>query len=189
MNQVLVWLSGGDKRSDGMSDQVAEIVIENPSIFPDLYEGLKEGDAVLRGRTCDTLEKIARKQPDLIEPHVSDLIVLARSDRSMVVKMHLAMTFGHMAVYQQHSSDLVDVLLYLLSDEYIFVRSWSISSLCIMARKYPDFVEVITNRIAEQQFSDSPAIRSRTRVALNILTDRKYPFPDGWNKSELVNDL
>ena len=42
MNQVLSWLSGGDLRSDGMANEVADFVLENPTAFEDLFAGLSD---------------------------------------------------------------------------------------------------------------------------------------------------
>jgi hypothetical protein len=36
MNPILEWLSGGDLRSDGMADEVAELVLKNPAMFNEI---------------------------------------------------------------------------------------------------------------------------------------------------------
>jgi len=183
MNQVLGWLSGGDLRSDGLATEVAEIVLKNPEIFEDLIQGLNNADDLIRGRTADALEKIARKRPDLLKPYLTDLLEAAQNDTVMMVQMHLAMILGYMALYAAYLDELILTLFMLLNSEYVFVRSWAISSLCIIARMYPERNRSITERIVPLQNSDSPAIRSRVRNALNILTDQNCPFPKGWIKS------
>jgi hypothetical protein len=65
MNQILSWLSGGDLRSDGMANEAAALVIENPQVIEDLFAGLRASDDIVRGRTADALEKVARVKPDL----------------------------------------------------------------------------------------------------------------------------
>ena len=77
MNQVLAWLSGGDLRSDGMANEVAEFVLENPAMFADLYAGLSEVDDLMRGRTADALEKVARKRTDLVRDQVPEMVAIA----------------------------------------------------------------------------------------------------------------
>ena len=42
MNQLLGMLSGGDLRSDGLSDEVVALVLSNDELFDDLYAGLLE---------------------------------------------------------------------------------------------------------------------------------------------------
>ncbi|MCK5314871.1 MAG: hypothetical protein KAJ53_07100, partial [Anaerolineales bacterium] len=73
MNQVLAWLSGGDIRSDGVSSDVAQLVLKNENLYSELLEGIWVDDDLVRGRTADALEKIARSRPDLL---IEDLPVL-----------------------------------------------------------------------------------------------------------------
>lgn len=58
--KLLTILVGGDLRSDGRSNEVVEKVLEDPSLLPVLIKGLCVEDDVVRGRTVDALEKVAR---------------------------------------------------------------------------------------------------------------------------------
>ena len=189
MNEILSWLAGGDLRSDGDASLVAAFVLANPQVFEDLIEGLRVTDEVVRGRTADALEKIARSRADLLENHLPLLFETAKADSLPVVRMHLAMIFGHMTVYQQYINDLARALFDLLNDERVFVRSWAIVSLCIIARLYPEKNSLIINRIAPLVGDPSAAIRSRARKAMVVLTDREAPFSKGWVKSEKIQAI
>ena len=189
MNQILAWLSGGDLRSDGLATEAAQFVIDNPQIFADLYAGLSEPDDVIRGHTADALEKVARQKPDLLIEHLQEMIDLAGTEQVPVVKMHLAMIFGHLAVYPKVVQQLISALFNLLEDESVFTRSWAIASLCIIGRKYPEEGQRILNRLSQLQGDSSIAIRSRTSKALVILTDPNAQFPPGWIKSEQLRDI
>jgi HEAT repeat protein len=184
MNQILEWLSGGDLRSDGLADEVAAAVLKSPDLFDDLYAGLSESDDVIRGRTADALEKITRLRPDLIAAHLPEVIDLSKSDRVPMVKMHLGMIFGHLALYEEQIDTLRSALFDLLDDESVFAKSWAIVSLCIIGRMYPQKIDRIVNRISQLQEDNSVAIRSRARKALNILTNPSASFPKGWIKSD-----
>ncbi|MFC1922055.1 hypothetical protein ACFLY4_02100 [Chloroflexota bacterium] len=189
MNEILVWLSGGDLRSDGLADEVSAAVLQNPALFDDLYAGLSESDDVIRGRTADALEKVSRQRPDLIAAHILELVDLSSSDQVPMVKMHLAMIFGHMALYEELIDILQSALLDLLEAESVFAKSWAIVSLCIIGRIYPQKSDRIVNRISQLQADSSIAIRSRAGKALNILTNPNVTFPQGWIKSEMINAL
>ena len=102
MNQVLKWLSGGDLRSDGVLNEVVGFVLANKEMLADLYAGLSAPGEVIRGRTADALEKIARSQPDWAEDRIPDLIEIARADEMPMVRFHLAMALGYLAIYQDH---------------------------------------------------------------------------------------
>jgi hypothetical protein len=189
MNQLLEWLSGGDLRSDGMSSEVAAIVLKNPDLFDDLFEGLNEPDDVIRGRVADALEKVSRSRPDLLADHVSELIEVARNDSMAMVKMHLAMILGHLADYEEKVEAIASALLDLLQDESVFVKSWAIVSLCLIGRMYPSRRKRIVNKISGFQNDSSIAIRSKVQKAVNLLVNENVPFPKGWIKREYLKGI
>lgn len=188
-NQILTWLSDGDLRSDGMANEAARVVLDNPAIIDDLVAGLSESDDVIRARTADALEKVAREMPDLLKDHLQQLIDLAETEQVPAVKMHLAMIFGHLAVYEEMLEQLILVLYYLLEDESVFTRSWAIASLCIIGRKYPIENQRILNKLSQLQSDPSVAIRSRIAKAVVLLTNPEKEFPKGWIKSVHLQDI
>lgn len=189
MNPILEWLSGGDLRSDGMANEVADIAIKNPQLFDEVYAGLEEADDVIRGRTADALEKISRKRPEFLRDHVSQLIRMAKEDPVVMVRMHLAMIFGHLAIYEELVDELASVLLFMLDDQSVFAKSWAIVSLCIIARKYPQKRDQIVSSVMQLQKDSSIAIRTKVRYAIGVLTNEGSPFPKGWIKSEHLQEL
>jgi HEAT repeat protein len=189
MNQLLEWLSGGDLRSDGMSSEVAAIVLKNPDLFDDLFEGLNEPDDVIRGRVADALEKVSRSRPDLLADHVSELIEVARNDSVVMVKMHLAMILGHLADHEEKVEAITYALLDLLQDESVFVKSWAIVGLCLIGRMYPSRRKQIVDKISGFKKDSSIAIRSKVQKAVNLLVNEDVPFPKGWIKREYIKGI
>lgn len=189
MVQILEWLSEGDLRSDGMSNEAADLVLKNPELFDDLFEGLSVSDDVVRGRTADALEKIARARPDLLIDRLPKLLQVAEGDHVAMVKMHLAMIFGHLAMYEERLLELVSILLDLLDDGSVFTRSWAVVSLCIIGRKYPEEGHHILERIEPILKDRSIAMRTKARKAVDLLTNKDATFPKGWIKSEHLQGL
>jgi len=183
VNQLLQWLSGGDLRSDGLSNEVVDAVLQQPHLLDDLMEGLDSQDEVIRGRTADALEKIARSPPDVLIDHLQNLISLALTDQVPMVKMHLAMLFGHLFMYEERASELISALLALSDDESVFTVSWAIVSLCIFAKRYPSKNNQILEQIARLKLHKSIAIRSRVGKAVELLTNEGASFPKEWLKS------
>jgi hypothetical protein len=184
VNQILEWLSGGDLRSDGMSDEAVAFVLEHPEVVSDLAMGLDATDDVIRGRTADALEKVARSRPDLIVGYLPKLIHLAETDPVAMVTMHVAMVLGHLALYEEYTDQITSTLLGMLDGGGVFAQSWAIVSLCIIGRQYPVQRGRIVQRIAQLEGHDSAAIRSKVGKALGLLADQNSPFPKGWIKSE-----
>lgn len=149
MNQILTWLSGSDLRSDGMANEAAQFVLDNPQVFEDLFSGLSEPDDVIRGRTADALEKVSRDRPDLLIDHLQEMVDLAKTDPVPMVKMHLAMIFGHLAVYEESLELLISALFDLLADESVFTRSWAITSLAASTHKSVSVLSTVSRSCRE----------------------------------------
>lgn len=186
MNQILQWLDEGDLRSDGLSNEVVAIVLQQPDLMADLIEGLDHQDDVVRGHTADALEKIGRSHPELLEGYTPKLLACMQTDPVAMVRMHLAMIFGHLAMYEARADDFIAALLTVLEDESVFAASWAIVSLCILGRMYPGRRDEILQQIVALQGHESVAIRSRVRKAVRVLSDEEAAFPQGWIKSERI---
>ena len=186
MNQIIEWLSGGDRRSDGASDQVVALILENPSIVVDLHQALFHSDVLVRGRASDAAEKIGRQRPDLFVELLPKIMQAAKDDSNFEVRFHLAMLMGHMALYADHADEITAVLKALLQDKTAFVKCWSISGLCIFARLYPDKKEAIIQVIGTLENEKSIAVRTRVRKGLELLVDENAPFHPGWIKSKSI---
>jgi HEAT repeat protein len=184
--RLLEWLSGGDLRSDGAANEVASIVLENEALIEELIPGLRSSDDVVRGRSADALEKVARERPDLLIGILPNLIRTSKTEPLPVVKMHVAMILGHLAHYADRVNSIEDALLDMLSGDGVFARSWAIASLCIVARKYPPRAPVILEHISPLLEDPSVALRARARKAVQMLIDPQAPFPKGWVKSRVV---
>jgi HEAT repeat protein len=185
MNQLLLMLRGGDLRSDGEAHQVARIVLDNPALLSDLLGGLEVDEQVVRGRTAHALEKIARDQPEWLQPHLS-ILLAAGDDPLPMVRWHMAMIYADLALFEQEVVVLTQKLLEMLDDTSVFVRSWAISSLCIIAKLYPASNAEITSRISAYSQDESIAIRARVRKALEALLAPTNPLPAGWLKSSRI---
>jgi HEAT repeat protein len=186
MNTILEWLAIGDLTTDGQADEVVDLVSENIQLLPDLMEALGNPEDAIRGHAADALEKVARQHPEAVATHLPALLQRAKSDPVPMVRWHLAMTLGHLAATSEYEGEVADTLLALLDDRSVFVQSWAISSLCIVARLYPPRAQRITQAIADLSGAPSAAIRSRVRKALTIFSDPKAPFPKGWIKSQHI---
>ena len=189
MNPILDWLSGGDLRSDGMANEVAAVVLKNQELFGEVYAGLGEDDDVIRGRTADALEKISRSKPELLKDRLPQILQRAEEDPVPMVRIHLAMMLGHLAICEELIEDLTLALLSMLADSSVFAKSWAIVSLCIIARKYPKKRDQILRNISRFQQDGSIAIRTKVRYAIDVLTDEAKPFPKGWIKSEHLREI
>jgi HEAT repeat protein len=185
-NTILQWLAEGDLRTDGMANEVVEIVLQNPELITDLFSGLQAADEATRGHTADALEKVSRDQPEICLPYLALIRERAANDPVAMVRWHLAMVLTNLARYPDHIEEITGTLLNLLDDDSTFVRSWAISGLTIIGRNYPNKQCDILQAVALLGQNESAAIRIRVRKAVECLLDPKKPLPKGWVKSRFL---
>jgi hypothetical protein len=183
MNDLLLNLTGGDLRSDGKADEVANTILKDPESIPLLIEGLDEPDDVVRGRTAHAFEKISRMHPELVKNLMPTFITLALNDDVPMVRWHMAMIFGNCFHSPDEIKTILPVLYEMLEDESIFVKSWAIVSLCILGMALETQKEQILNEIIPLQHDSSVAIQSKVQKAIAVLQDGEK-IPDGWIKSK-----
>jgi HEAT repeat protein len=186
MNRLLEWLQGGDLRSDGLSMEVVRFVLDHPELLPDLMQGLLVEDDIVRGRAADAIEHIAREIPEDLLPNFAMIKEAMLSDPIPMVRWHLAMVLGHLAIDLENPEEACDLLVDCLSDSSVFFVSWAIVSLCIYASLYPDLQEEVLDQIASLGSSPSVAIRSKVINATQVIRDGRKNLPKGWVKSEKI---
>ena len=182
MNSVLEKLSNGDLRSDGMANEVALEVLQSPELLPELILGLDDADPAIRAHAADALEKVAREQPDWMIRHLPCLVRKALTDELPMVRWHMAMIFGCLDPTITAINWIVNTLIQMLGDESIFVRSWVISSLCILGKQVPEKVDDILINLRQMEKYESPAIRSRIRKGVEYLRRPSAHLPADWSK-------
>ncbi len=178
---ILSILEGGDLRSDGRSNEVVEKVQADTSLLPELIRGLFVEDDVVRGRSADALEKVARTHYPLYSPFLSLLLRKAREDEVYMVRFHLAMLLGYLDVEGDMKKSIVDTLFDLLTDGSVFVQSWSIVSLTIIGLNDLHYRLGITEKIRPLLACKSIAVRRKAENAIAVL-ELKQPLPKGWYK-------
>ena len=129
MNKIRKWLAEGDLTSDGHANDVVQIINNNPEKIDDLLACLENPDKVVRGHAADAIEKIGREKPEIYLPHMHILLERAIQDHLSMVQWHLAMLFGHLAIYEALIDPIISVLLNLLTLESAMTVTWSMASL------------------------------------------------------------
>lgn len=182
VNELILKLSGGDLRSDGRANEVADKVIVNPHLLDKLVEGLDVTDDVVRARTAHALERISRTHPEMLREYIPRFLDLAKKDKVPMVKWHLAMIFGNISPSKEDIDDVLSTLFHLLNDKSAAVKSWAISGLSIIGRENMGKRREIVSEIEMLQDNGSTAVRTRARMALNVLENEGAPIPSSWFK-------
>jgi hypothetical protein len=181
MSNLLFTLTGGDLRSDGKTDEVANTALKNPEYFPLLIEGLHQSDDAVGGRTTHALEKISRTRPELVKNLIPIFTDLALDDDVPMIRWHMAMIFGHLSHFHDEVRSILSVLYMMPKDESAFVKSWAIVSLCILGISLKKQKEQILGEISPLEHDSSVAIQNKVQKAVAVLQNGEK-ISDGWIK-------
>ncbi|MGD8864318.1 MAG: hypothetical protein PVI81_01880 [Anaerolineales bacterium] len=184
MSSILDWLRGGDLRSDGAANSVVDAVGNDLTLIPELMYGLSDESDVVRGRAADALEKVARNHPEALLPHLEEITREMNQSQVPMVKWHLAMLLGHLIPLGEKLDTICTALINRLADDSVFTVSWSIVSLCILARSNPAYSQTALRSIRALNSHPSKAVRAKVRYAIPLLTNPTTKFPSGWVKSD-----
>ena len=189
-NTIIAWLAAGDLRTDGSANEVAALVAANPDLLPNLIEALHSPQDAIRGRAADALEKVARTQGETVLPYLDQIIDRGRRDGVPMVRWHVAMILGHVnPPAGEQQEQIRRALTLMLADPSAITRSWVIVSLCLLARRRPDWAEAIIEVVQPLEADESKAVRTRVRTALACLFDPEAALPAGWVKREDTTQL
>ncbi len=179
---IIEKLSGGDLRSDGRADEVAESVIGDPGTVPSLDSALGHPDDVIRARAAHAMEKVSRVNRDAVKDILSRLIDLGASDAVPMVRWHVAMILGNLRYEERELGIALEALFNLLEDGSTFVRNWAVVSLCVLGRDHQECAEEILEKIGGLRGDEAASVRSRVNKAIQILGEGA-PIPRGWVKT------
>jgi hypothetical protein len=116
VNQILKQLIGGDLRSIGKANEVIQQILDNSQLFPDVFEGLTSDEPIIRMRSANVIEKVAKQHPEYLQPFKSQSInEISRIDPNkysgMLPKCFLIL-FNHRSERAKyHNEHLVDLSL------------------------------------------------------------------------------
>jgi hypothetical protein len=97
------------------------------------------------------------------------------------------MLFTNLNLSKDEKNEIISTLFYLLKDKSVFVKTWSISSLTILAMENKDKKDAITTRIKELEKNKSAAVKNRVSKALDVLENDKPLPPVGANGKDKYN--
>jgi len=176
-------LAEKDLRSDGLSQEAAALVLQNPRLMPELVDALLDAPPAARGHTADAIERVSRTRPELIAPFLASILPLAEGDPVPMVRWHVGMLLTNQALTARVARRVVPVLMGQLADPSAFVRSWAVSGLCVIARRFPAFTASVLDELHSLERDPKISVRHRVRTAIRVLLVPDTPIPSTWVKA------
>ena len=169
MHMILKKLQGGDRRSTGRADEIADLVLGSPALFNELINGLFVEDPVVRMRTADAVEKITRVNPDLLKRWKGPLIRLAGDTEQQEVRWHMAQILPRLTLNATERKNIVEMLFNYLNDKSKIVVTFALQALADFAIQDNRFRPRVIKVLEELTESGSPAVKNRGKKLLEQL--------------------
>lgn len=169
MSDILDKLKGGDRRSIGRSDEVVAEVLDDTSLFDDLFSGMQHDDPLVRMRSADSVEKITALHPEFLEPYKTTIIEEVAPIDQQEVRWHVAQMVPRLELRGTEVNEVFDILLGYLDDDSKIVKTFSMQALADLSQQHADLIPQVTQILKEQTRTGSPAMKSRGRKLLVML--------------------
>lgn len=169
MNPILTKLVGTDRRSIGKSNEVVAEVIDDPSLFEIVFEGISCDDAVLRMRCADVVEKITAHHPEYLVSYKQRLIYEIAKINQQEVRWHVAQMFSRLELTRDERQAVLNILSDYLKDKSKIVKTFSMQALADIAEQDEGLKSSIVRELEALIQKGSPAMISRGRKLLSKL--------------------
>lgn len=157
-------LKGGDLRSLGQSNEIAQSVNDQES-FNDLFKGFYYPDRVVAMRSIDAVEKITLLHPEYLHSHKAELIELLHQFSPKEFKWHLPLLIVRLDLTENETGEVWATLTNWALDrnESRIVRVHSIQGLHDLLAQHPDLHRDYDQTIEELETENIPSIKARIR--------------------------
>ncbi|MEW6401019.1 MAG: hypothetical protein AB1649_04425 [Chloroflexota bacterium] len=171
MHSLLEKLTGGDFRSIGHSEEVAEAVRADPRLFAVLMSGLTAGNALVRMRAADAAEKVTAEHPDWLAPYKRYLLNEVTKIEQQEVRWHAATMFARLELTKAERTRVASILKTWLDDKSRIVQTMSLQALSDLSKRDSGLRSEVKRLIEEKVKSGSPSVKSRGKKLLKEMSE------------------
>lgn len=166
MHPLLEKLKGGDFRSIGRSEEVAQAVLADESLFPILMSGLTSEETLVRMRSADAAEKVTSKRPQWLAPHKEYLLNEVTKIGQQEVRWHTAMMLTRLELNETERTRAASILKKWLDDKSRIVQTSALQALVDLS-KQDSRSRSDTKRLLEEKIKNGPpSVRARGKKLL-----------------------
>lgn len=166
MNDLLVKLSGGNRRSIGRADEVAREILSDPKLFSQVFDAVLSPDPVLRMRAADAIEKATREHPELLQPYKRKIFQKAALIDQQEVRWHIALMLPRLDLTPTEKDLAISILLDYLKHKSSIVRTCAMQGLADLAIKNAQLRKRVLPLLESLTENGTAAMRSRGRKLL-----------------------
>ena len=163
---VVAMLSGGDRKSLGRAAELVEVVLEQPSRFSEVVDGLRSDDPAVCGRCAYVLDHVSRQRPALLGPHKRALLGWVSRIDHWEARQALCVLLPRLELTTKQHDRAFEIARDYLEDESVFVRTFAMQALVDLSVFDPGLRAVVQPVIEQLTRSGTAAMRARGRKLL-----------------------
>ena len=163
---ILKLLTGGDRRSLGRADEVAEMVSADTKLFPSLMRGLWNEDTLVRMRAADAAEKVTREKRELLRAYKKELLGFIAQPVEQEVRWHLIAMVTRLPLNVSEREFVFSILNDFLNDRSAIVKTFALQGLADMAQSDEKLRPAVIETLREASRGGTPAMKARAKKLL-----------------------
>lgn len=173
MSNIVDKLRGGDRRSIGRSDEVAQAISTNAQLFAQVVAAILDAHPVTRMRAADAVEKASALNPKLLQPHKRVILKKVAAIPQQEVRWHIAQILPRLKLAPKERDHAVAILFDYLEDESSIVKTFAMQALADLAQADSGLRKRVIPILEFLTANGTPAMRARGRKLLPLL--KYYP--------------
>ena len=171
MSSVLEKLKGGDLRSIGRAKEVVIDILENPTLFGEVFDGMLTDNPIIRMRAADAVEKVSRVHPEYLKPHKQRLIKKVAKIEQQEVRWHVAQMFSYLELEGKGKKEVMSLLFsWLKNSKSNIVKVNSMQTLADLAKKDKNIRPLVIGKIKNTIRTGPPSVVGRGKKLIELLT-------------------
>ncbi|QCN94404.1 ACT domain-containing protein [Azospirillum argentinense] len=158
---------GGDRRAFGDIPTVAEAVAADPARLPELVACLFDGDAGVRMRAADALERVSRGDARPLDAFAERLLTDAAAIEQAEVRWHLAAVLPRLTLTEEQRGRAVALLEGWFENRASrIVQSAALQAMVDLAADDPELRPVAADMLGRAMRSRIPSLAARAKRIL-----------------------
>jgi hypothetical protein len=166
MSAILDKLRGGDRRSIGRSDEVAQEISRNAKLFAQALFGMLDRNPVTRMRAADAIEKASALNPKLLQPYKGIILKKIAAISQQEVRWHVAQILPRLKLTAKERDLAVSILFDYLEDKSSIVKTFAMQGLADLTQSDSYLRKRIIPALEFLTANGTPAMRARGRKLL-----------------------
>lgn len=153
----------GDRRSIGMSNEIAASVLREPKKFAGVFAAMLSADPVVRMRAADAAEKVSRRKPELLRPFKRKLLQQAAEEQQIEACWHLAQMLPRLELKGGEVAEAAEALFSWMKSASHIVKVNAMQALADLAGQHAELKDEVALLVSSMKSAESAAVRARAR--------------------------